>query len=140
MVAYFNEDVRTSCKRPADHESYYTQPLSRHIFVVYTQRTTSANCFTTVFHSLHLAKVKSMSPHARIHASTEHAPCLLKLSHQYLQFKGQNTACACSKGVRIRCLSHKIKTQITHACISVRRLVYVVRIFVLIIQRQNNTL
>jgi hypothetical protein len=132
VAAYFNGDVRTSCKRPADHRSYYTQPLNRQVFVVYTQRT-SANCFTTVLHFLNQAKVKSMSPHARTRDTTEHASCLLKLSHQYLQFKGQNTACACSKGVRIRCLSHKIKTQITHACISIKRLVYVWRIFVFII-------
>jgi len=125
VVAYFNGDVRTSRKRSADHESYYTQPLSRHIFVIYTQGTTSVNCFTTLFHFLHLAKVKSMSPHARTPNSTEHASCLLKLSHQYLRFKCQNTACVCTEVVRIHCLSHNIKTKIYHACSSIRRLVYV---------------
>lgn len=53
--------------------------------------------------------------------------------------KGQNTTCACSKDVCMRCLTHNIKTQITHVCISNRRLVYVWT-FVLIIQRQNNSL
>jgi len=139
VVACFNGDVRTSRKGPADHESHYKKHLSRHIFVVYTQRKTSANCFTTVFHFLHLAKVKSMSPHTRTRESIEHTSCLLKLSHQYLRIKGQNTACVCSKDVCVHCLSHNIKTQITHICISIRRLVYV-WIFVLITQRLKNTL